>query len=403
MSFLMRCLFGLVFVFLVGCKDTSPAKVTKRAPAPAITEEDKASVMELGVEIEKRLLEGDLDYFLDTFDLEELIFESFEEVDLSNDFKQGMSLGLQQARESMAASLAISQIDFVGYEEVRGYPGLLFRVRTDGGMDYVRYELRKSSEHLAGWKIVDSFPLTLGVFVSDLLRANILPALKDANRSVFDKLFSNNQKEKVDFEYFGILMKAIRSSAMPGQEENALRLYDSVPEEARQSRIARLARVFVCSNYLEDEEGMNRYGEALEDFAKNHPEDPSLSLWLIDTHILSGDFESAHASVSDLQKAIPDRYLEFYKGFINLHEEKYEEAERRAEVFIQSDPDDVEGYELLLEVGFGKNEHALTARALRVLEGDFQNDYSGVFELPEWEDFRTSEEGKKWAEERRGE
>ena len=138
---------------LGGCKDSSQTKVVKQLPAPVITEADKASAIAFGEELEARLLHADTDFFIEVMDLGTMVFSSFEGEKIPDSFRRGVESGLKGANEAMAANVSRSQFDFVGYEEVREYPGLLFRVRTGGGFDYVRYQLKKSSSHSMGWKV----------------------------------------------------------------------------------------------------------------------------------------------------------------------------------------------------------------------------------------------------------
>ena len=131
------------------------------------------------------------------------------------------------------------------------------------------------------------------------------------------------------------------------------------------------------------------------------PDDPALALMSIDSNLMRKDFEGAREAVRSLKKTIPDPYLDFYIGYVELHAEQYSKAEACARRFLESDPDDIEGYELLLEVGSAQERHEMTAEALTALESDHEMDYSGVFESEDWQSFVMSAAGKQWVAARR--
>ncbi|MEM9080311.1 MAG: hypothetical protein AAGC74_06420 [Verrucomicrobiota bacterium] len=384
-------------------KSENRGSVGQKKPASAsqnISEKKKAAAIAFGLDVERRLIEGDTDYFLDSFRLADCILDSLSGVKLPADFQRGVRDGISAARTQMEENLRSARFDFVDFQEFEGQPGIVFRVRIDDGLEYVKYRLLESDEHPSGWLVWDAFPLSLGTTISELMKANYLPFLKQQNRSLFEKLISR-KKDGLNLEGFAAAMKVIQLAKEPERRDGAQALVEGFDAETRRSRVGCLAEIFTLANFLEEEHGEERYLTALEEFEARYPNDPSLALMMIDVHILRKNFAAARETIRKLGEQIPDGdYLEFYEGWIDLWEKDYEEVERRSRMYLEKEPGDEEGYEMLMEAGFATNHHDVTAEALKALEEIFYYDYSGILEAPEWSAFVESEVGQEWARNR---
>lgn len=395
-------LLGCLLVCLPSCKSEGP-EVRKDSPPPPITEADEKSATAFGKAIDRALKKGDLDFVMDAFDLEKLTLDAFKDVDLPARFERDMRSGLAQGKQRMRSQYEISRVDFVGYREVRKRPGLLFRIRVNDGLEYVEYQL-EPADTTAGWIITDTYSHSMGTYATDMMRAIVLPALAQENKSLLGKIFSK-KSEREYLEHLPKLAEVFRlaQSGDPEMARQARDIWERIPAEAKKSRFAGLVGIGVHSNFIEDADPNSPYMQAIARFEKKYPDDPALALMAIDASLLRSDFDGARKAVANLQKATGDAsFLEFYLGFVDLLEEKFDDAETRARDYISSDPNDKQGYDVLLEAGFALEKHETTAEALTALESRFGMDFEGVLSAAEagWVSFRNSDAGKKWIESR---
>lgn len=398
---------GIPLCLLVSCKDESGS--TKRpsgsTSTPAqISEDDQAAAIAFGKKFEEAVESQDEDYLKKIFDFERIIEDSFAEIELPADFRKGMRNGMQQGRDNAIQNLFASKVHLVEYRTVKGKPGLLFRFRIDGGMDYVEYQISKSGKKDPEWVISDAYTHSMGSFVSDLLRAMVLPALAESDRSLVEKILSGNPKSAYIENVPKISqMMQLGRNGDPESGKQALEIWKTIPAEVRQAKFAMVAHIFAQSCLLEDIESAGPYLQAIDELEQAYPGDPALALMSIDQNIIRKDYDGARNAIRTLRKTIPDPYLDFYLGYVDLHAEEFESAESHARAFIEIDPEDSEGYEMLLEAGFGADNHEVTAEALTKLEGEFGMDYSGALTAEGFENFIASDAGKKWVAQRESE
>ncbi|MFC7338669.1 tetratricopeptide repeat protein [Haloferula chungangensis] len=403
---------GIPLCLLVSCKDESAA--TKRPSSAAadssansttaaapISDDDQAAAIAFGKKFEEAVESQDEDYLRKIFDFERIIEDSFAGIELPADFRKGMRHGMQQGRDNAIQNLFASKVHLVEYRSVKGKPGLLFRFRIDGGMDYVEYQISKSGKKDPEWVISDAYTHSMGSFVSDLLRAMVLPVLAESDRSLVEKILSGNPKSAYIENVPKISqMMQLGRNGDPESGKQALEIWKTIPTEVRKAKFAMVAHIFAQSCLLEDIESAGPYLQAIDELEQAYPGDPALALMSIDQNIIRKDYDGARNAIRTLRKSIPDPYLDFYLGYVDLHAEDYESAETRARTFIEIEPEDSEGYEMLLESGFGADQHEVTAEALTKLEADFDMDFSGALTAEGFESFIASEPGKKWIAQR---
>ena len=398
-------LASLACLTIPSCKEkteptTRPASTKSEAAIPEaeISDEDLASAIEFAHQFEVAVASGNEDFIKGVFDFERIIEHSFSDIELPDEFRKGMRTGMQTGRDNATQSILNSKVDFVEYRSVKGKPGILFRFRVEGGMDYVEYQITKSGKEDPAWVISDAYTHSMGSFVSDLLRAMILPALAEFDRSLVAKVLSGNPKGKYmeNVPKISQMMQLARQGDKASGEQ-ALELWKTIPDEVKKDKFAMVAHILAQSCLLEDIESAGPYLEAINDLEKAYPGDPAMALMAIDQNIIRKDYDGAREAIQTLKKSIPGSYLDFYMGYVDLHEEKYDDCETIARAFIELEPQDSEGYELLLEAGFGGDKHEVTAEALTKLEADFNMDYSGALTAEGFENFNQSEAGKAWA------
>lgn len=393
------------WVFTSGCKksgpstSTSPASSTAVLPPVEITDEEKEAILAFGSKIEETMAVKDPELLIDALDLKALILDSVKGVKLPRSFEAGFEEGLQGASQRMGEQLTQGRMTMIGYREVRGQPGLLFRMNIDGGLEYSEYAVRPNAEKKAGYQITEIFNHTQGFYISDLLRNNLAPIVKKLDRSLMEKILGSGDEQSLkEFEKLVKMSQLVRSGDKQSAE-TALGVWKTVDAKTKSTKFGLMVHLMAQSVLFEDLESGQGYLAAIQDYEASFPNDASLSLLSIDKNLILGDFDAARKNVRDLKASLGDDYLALYEGYIDLNEENFEKAEAVARAYIEVDPDEIEAYEILLEAGFGTDNHQLTAEALTVLTTDFEEDYSGLLEIPEWKPFRKSKQGEAWINE----
>lgn len=400
---------GIPLFLLASCKDdsnstTQPASETASPQDAAIQIDDidRASAVAFAKKFEQAVESRDVVFLKEVFDFEQIIEDSLSEIELPSTFWREMRKGMKQGRDNAIQSILLSKVNFVEYRTVNGKPWLLFRFRVDGGMDYIEYQINKTEKDEPGWVISDAHTHSTGRFVSDLLRSMLLPALAEQDPSLVTNFLSGNPKSQYTENIPKIsTMLTIARNGGPESGEQALRIWETIPEEARKDKFAMVTHILALSCLSKSVDSSEDYLKAVDDLEQVSPDDPSLALMAIDQSIIRSDFNGARKAIKTLRKSIPDPYLDFYVSYVDLHEEKFDSCESVARAFIAIEPEDREGYEMLLESGYGADNHEVTAEALTKLEAGFGKDYSNALTGTGFERFIASEAGKKWATQRK--
>jgi hypothetical protein len=390
----------------LSCKEKTEAKkrpLSSKSPLATaqvpLSEEDRESATSFAQKFEDAAREGDEEFLKSIYDFERIIDDSFADIDLPDDFDRGLKKGMATGRDTAIQNMFEAKVDFIEVRNFKGKPGLLFRYRIHDGIDYIEYQISKNSTKNPEWVISDAYTYSMGSYTSDLLRSMILPAVAQHDRSLVEKILKGDKKneEWESLPKVSEMMQLARTGEAEAAKK-ALGIWETIPEKARQGKFAMIVHITAQSCLFEDIESAGPYLEAINDFEKAFPGDPAFALLSIDQNIMRGDFEGARNAIKTLREAIPDPYLDFYQGYVDLHEEKFDSSETLARNYIALEPSDQEGYELLLEAGFGAENHEVTAEALTKLESDFGMDYSAVLTAEDFGSFNRSEAGKAWAE-----
>jgi len=373
---------------------------------PPITDEDRSSALAFGGLLERAVRERDRRFLSTVLDYSEIqtlavchVLASDRFQALSSPAQAGTLSGLREVfaelPDRFADNFLARKRDVIEFREVRDRAGLLFRVRdSDGlGFSYVEYQLKRSSPGDAGWRIIDFYDHAGGSHYSD----RVLGLAGTILRSVADLSPDTDLLQYANW----LRMRRLGVLGDPESLKNAAALWDTIPAAFKKTKFAMLNYVMVTGMLYQEELDPQPYLQAISDFERAFPNDPALMLWTIPRGLLRGDYDAVRGALGTLRQSIPDPYLDFYIGWVDLVEEDYAAAVERARAFIRLEPEDQDGYEMLLEGGFGQGNHESTAEALSKLESDFGQDHRGVLEAVEWREFLESPAGKAWAETRR--
>ena len=98
----------------------------------------------------------------------------------------------------------------------------------------------------------------------------------------------------------------------------------------------------------------------IKDYEESYPKDPSLQLVSIDGYIINKQFDKALKSIDVLDSSIHgDSFLNYLRGNVLFHNEKYEESLKMFAKVNEDFPDFFDAYESKLAIYLQKKNHLI--------------------------------------------
>lgn len=249
--------------------------------------------------------------------------------------------------------------DFVNlYEDENENYHILFRFFSKDGINYHDHLIKKVNNQP---KIIDTYIFLSGEFLSDTYRAIYKSTLHNTNYLTGD--FSNSRFVK-DFEK----LQKIRGYINSKNYEKAKRIYESISEYSKKEKIFKLTNITISNNL-----SIKEYEAAILDYEKEYPNDPSLYLISIDSHLLKGDYKGSLAAIDKLDKYIKgDSFLNFLRGNVYTHQKDYKSATEKINLVIEDYPDFFDAYNTLLTLYLETQNRAEAVKILDVFVNKFE-------------------------------
>jgi tetratricopeptide (TPR) repeat protein len=214
----------------------------------------------------------------------------------SKSFEAGLKQGMKMGTKISASLTAKGTYSLIKQYEKDKVHHLLFRLYDDGMINYHDYELKRTGGQP---KVTDIYIYMSGENLSETLKTLFVQ-------------FKDEFKEPSNSESAGWIKKMpdIRSLITKGKHQEALDIYNSMPEKIKMGRLFQIVHVEICSG-LTDEE----YNKAITDYERLYPNEPNMQLLLIDGYILRKDYDKALNAVNELDKMIDkDPLLDFHRA-----------------------------------------------------------------------------------------
>ncbi len=314
-------------------------------------------------------------------------------VDPNNNFRRGFEDG---ARKSMSAypqkvAQALGGAQLWDIVRVRKQEhGIWVLVRHYGSeTEFAYYDFLVAQGGKGRAAIVDVFPLTNGEPMSRSLRRFFLVGVADQSRSLLEKL---SKEENLLVQS----MPAIQEMMQAGREGNAERavaIYESLPLEVRRIKFI-AAQVILAGATLQD---TDRYLQLVEDYMKWYPNDPTLRILLIDYYAQREECDKLRKVIDELDKAVGgDPFLDLQRAQVDIAEENWSEARKRAQRVIESVPKSQHAYWTAFAAAVGLKDYADAVKQLQHLHREFNANPRGLEAAEEFREFTSSTEYRDW-------
>lgn len=182
----------------------------------------------------------------------------------------------------------------------------LFRVRSPSlGVNYHDYDLIVSES--GDVKAEDVYIFATGERFSDTMRRIFLQFTASRNSGLLARLRGKDKALVKNMEKIQRMTRMAKS----GDSRGSLAIYNELPAELKKEKFVMLVRVTASAKTANEQTYLN----ALAEYRKAFPNDPSLQLISIDFHILKKDFASALKTIDALDKQLGgDPFLDVMRG-----------------------------------------------------------------------------------------
>ncbi len=291
------------FLLLYACK---PAAKVKEFDSVSIVEAEK-----LGKEIEKDIEQGKKGELEKYLDIESLVDRAFSSRKINQSQKDACirvlpDYAIWGSDVDEAVANEGSFLMLIAKEE-KGETKLIFHfLNGDEGFDFFELYLGKTKGDKPRIIIKDIYSYYFGDFLSTIAVSEMLAYEEDLQRLNIE-LNETSKHLKAEIES----IDRIYSLLEEGNSEPAMEVWETMSNEYKQSKTGLRLKINIAN-----ELGDRTYGKALDAFATQFPDDPSLDLVMLDKGFMDDDTALVGKYLASLEKRIgtPVFYLSYLKA-----------------------------------------------------------------------------------------
>ncbi len=398
----IAALLTLFLICLSGCQESAPspaptpeklAPMIEGAPAEIASDVTLEQAQEFARSWESATNSGDAATAEQLFDSEGLIDELAESLEVSAEFKTGLESGLKknplmgnlvdQLKANLSAGGSYRLVRVV----TRGdHQHAVFRLLgPDGTMNYHDFRIARNGSKIQADQL---FIAMTGERFYDSIRSVIAPvALQEG---IAGRISGGADREMKKIEK----LKALNLARQRGDLSGALKIYNSLSPDQQRLKSVQIFRLMSLASDPNDDQA---YLQAIADYEKLFPNDPSLALISIDAAVMRKDMdmlEKSHQSLTHWSAGDP--MLDLVVAAVLI---QYDRRQRAIELVKDIDVDAINlplADDFRLTIAMAENDHAETARQLTALETNFGYQFQDLTQVEDYANFVASEEYKIW-------
>src|ERR1051326_2046387 len=317
----MKILQPAFFLLLIASGFLFPSCDNRRPPEPELS---KAEYTAFCKELEKQLNSGNAEAFANAIDLETMTDHvidgkdggSFSRPEISKAITAAMSQFTVEVGNAIRSSGKYRFLHLVYRDKtVRA----LFRLHSSKGINYHEL-LFVVHDHKP--QISDVYVYLTGENLSETLR-NLLAA--SGNLGTTDREFQR-EAENLD---------EMRKAIQLGDVEKAYRLYNSLSAKMRQTKAVQMYNILISEKMSEA-----MYSDAIDQYEKMFPNDPSLRLVSLDGYALNKEYKKLFTCINKLDATVNDPYLDFFRANALFEMDSIDAALKTLKKVCVNAPDD---------------------------------------------------------------
>jgi len=274
-----------------------------------------------------------------------------------------------------------------------GRPQALFRmVHREGGVNYHEYALRQDGSGLV--KATDLYIFTSGEWVSDTLKRGWALALAaQTPEAEGGRLGIESDVAKAAPQ-----MAEISRLAREGRHDAALAAWLKLPPSLQGEKTLLLQRLTLASFA-----GERELEAAIDAFARRFPDDPGVSLLLLNSFRQKGRYDLALAALDRIRASVggSDAYLDFMRSKVLYEKKDLAGARAAAQQAIAKEPTLADPYWVLIDISVDEKDHGGAVGVLAALEKATGQRIDGLDASGPYAELVRSAEYRNWSASRR--
>jgi hypothetical protein len=325
--------------------------------------------------------DGIIDRSIEGFDISESVAKGYKEGAKQN----GLEVQLVNALSSSVANGGSYQL--VRVVKRGGQQHAVFRlVDPQAGLNYHDLRLQRDGGRIRADRF---FIAATGEEMADTLRAVAGPALQSQG-SLADKLSGKNKEEMKALETQGKIMAAARA----GQTEEVMRLYQALPKDRQETKMAMLA-VIMATDVTQEE----AYLAAIDRYVAKFPNDPSIGMITLDAAALRRDAKLLETARKQIQSWTGgDPYVDLLVGGNLASMGLADEAVAMTKDIDPAPLKVATGHDMKLSIALAVEDYATVLKHLRILRDDYGFEFSDLSEVDGFQGFAQSPEFAQWTQ-----
>lgn len=307
------------------------------------------------------------------------------------DFKRGFMKGFNFAKELIKNNV---RYKFMRIRKEKGKKYALFRmIHPKSGCNYHEMLLVERNGKI---RVGDIYILLLGEFYSVTAGRTIVPALLRVNQNFIKKFFT----KKPDFLKYSKEIKNLTALFKRGDFSGTLKAYKKLPASLQKDKMIFIYRFRAASAIgCESPE----YSSMISDLQKFYPGDPCLNFIMIDTYFTNGKYGKVLKCIDNIKNFVgtKDAYLIFLEGNALMAQGKYQQAVKKQEQAIKTEPQLQEPYFALITIYLQQKNWKKVIDSIELAEKRLNLVFDNVESAPGYSEFVKSKEYKKWKNSRK--
>jgi hypothetical protein len=300
------CLYSLVAVLLLavaGCQKSTPTAQTSEPLLPADTSPDPPNLQGItsgqaetyARDLSLAMMSGDVAMVRRLIDWGGMIDRSLDGFEIDEKVRSGFRQGALQSVDRLVNVIHSQTADGGSYLFVRTVRRgdrrhvIMRLVSNEGAMNYHDLRLQSLNGGIVGDRL---FVALTGELFSDSLRATAAQGLT-SGQSFVSRLTGQAKRDLETLNQTREMSLAVQA----GQSPRALQIYDSLPEQAQQTKLVSLHRVMALASLDE-----SQYIAAIDDYSNRFPGDATLGLITLDAAYLRKDIGLLMKSYDSIQR-----------------------------------------------------------------------------------------------------
>lgn len=320
-------------------------------------------------------------------------------LEMSASYREGVIQGLRKSIADPERGLSGrfvtnvkkgGSLTFLRTRQSRGRPVVLFRMilpDEQGGLNYYEFAPRRGP----GGQVLasDIYVYLSGELISETLHRMLLPMVADQSRSFLDRLITGKRDYVHDYPDMGRAF-GLMSQGKPAE---ALAIFKKMRPGTRKLKAVLLGRIGAAQRVGNDAE----YAEAIEEYRKNYPDDPSLDLISIDAYIMRKDFDGALKAIDRLDQALGgDPYLDTLRSGLCESRGDKEAARRFARRAVEKDPTILKAHWARAGFAIEARDYKEVLEDLKEIDRRFKMVFGDLTKVPAYAGFVQSPEYREW-------